>query len=86
MRRSPPSVTASTPVSRAITMLLQPNIKLLMVISDRTGYSQNKAEFQGERVLGFLTREATFSASHALPFSLEVDDTTQDSDEAASAV
>ena len=81
MRGPPPSVTTSTPVSKAITMLLQPNTKLLMVISDRTGYSLKKDEFQGERVLGFLTREATFSASHALPFSHEVDDATQDSEE-----
>lgn len=80
MRGPPPSVTASTSVAKAITMLLQPNTKLLMVISDRTGYSLNRDEIQGERVLGFLTREATFIASQALPFSL--DDTT-DEDEAA---
>ena len=62
-------------------MLLQPKTKLLMVINDRTGYSFNTDEFQGERVLGFLTREATFSASHALPFSLEADDPTVDDSE-----
>lgn len=78
MREPPPSVTASTPVSKAITMLLQPNTKLLMVISDRTGYSLNKGEFQGERVLGFLTREATFISSQALPFSLSSDDTKEE--------
>jgi CBS domain-containing protein len=73
MRGPPPAVTASTSVAKAITMLLQPNTKLLMVISDRTGYSLNRDEIQGERVLGFLTREATFIASQALPFSLEED-------------
>lgn len=70
MRRPPPSVTTSTPVLKAITMILQPHTKLLMVISSRTGYSSNKEDNMGEQVLGFITREAIFTASHALPFSL----------------
>lgn len=66
---SPPSaVTSSTPVSKAISLLLQPNTKLIMIISSRTIYSPNKADDVGERALGFLTREATFSTCHALPF------------------
>lgn len=74
MRVPPPSVTAATPVNKAITMLLQPNTTLLTVISDRTGYYSNKDDSPGAQILGFLSREEAFSAFQALPFSLSADE------------
>ncbi|CAK9860089.1 unnamed protein product [Sphagnum jensenii] len=64
MRPPPPMVTSSTPISKAITLLLDPQTKILVVLSSRTTYFPNKEDEVSEKVLGFVTKGMAFDLSH----------------------
>ncbi len=68
MRPPPPMVTSSTPISKAITLLLDPQIKILVVLSSRTTYFPNKEDEVSEKVLGFVTKGMAFDLGHSHPF------------------
>jgi CBS domain-containing protein len=68
MRPPPPMVTSSTPISKAITLLLDPQTKILVVLSSRTTYFPNKEDEVSEKVLGFVTKGMAFDLGHSHPF------------------
>lgn len=73
MRSPPPEVTDSTPIVRAVSLLLQPRVEVVVVVSSRTTYSAN-ISFSKEVPLGFISREAIFSRSDCLlPVQTDVD-------------
>lgn len=68
MRPPPPMVTSSTPISKAITLLLDPQTKILVVLNSRTTYFPNKEDEVSEKVLGFVTKGMAFDLGHSHPF------------------
>ncbi|CAM6116715.1 unnamed protein product [Calypogeia fissa] len=81
MRNPPPEVTESTPVVRAINLLLQPQVEIVVVVSNRTTYSSNTS-FSKEVPLGFITREAILSRNDSLlPLEKNVDQQSKQLDD-----
>lgn len=68
MRGPPPDVTTSTLILRAVGLLLEPQIKLLAVVSSRTVYSSTKNTSR-ELPLGFITRDTIFSLGQCQPIA-----------------